>query len=378
MSSEGIMPNQTVSASQLSNPHSDFHREFTEIIEEWYDLGRIVEILEIPGGYENRSYRIEVDGDSAARRFFLRRYKHGTTESRIHFEHALLNYCSAKGFSITGRVIANRQGATYIKSANSRQFIAVFEFLEGEDKYAWHNPALNRAELVSASKMLALFHTAVKGFDPGNFRRLEPSIRELLPTFGDGFKNYAQTGENSQFKRFFLIHLDNILESIKTIRITDADASDMPLCVIHCDYHPGNLKFLNNQVVGILDFDWSKIDFRLFDLAMAVDYFCSSWDETQDGELLLDKTAWFLGTYQQQLYQTGGMNPLDTAEIRNLTAMLSAANLCIVHWIVSRVHTNVDLNAFEYLTFLKHHIRLMYFIAEHQSDIWQLASELPL
>jgi homoserine kinase type II len=370
------MPNRTASASQQINPQSGFHRELTEIIEEWYDLGRVIEIFEISGGCENRSYRIEVDTDSATKRYFLRQYKHGTAERKIQFEHALLNYCTAQGFSIAGRVIVNRQEATYIKSAHSKHFIAIFEFLEGEDKYAWHNPALSREELASASKMLALFHTAVKGFDPGNFRMLEPPIRELLPTFGDGFANYAQTGESSQFKHFFLMHLDNILESIETIQISDADASNMPLCVIHCDYHPGNLKFLNNRVVGILDFDWSKIDFRLFDLAMAVDYFCSSWDETQDGELLLDKTSWFLGTYQQHLYQTGGMNPLDTVEIRNLTAMLSAANLCIVQWIVSRVRTNVDLNDLEYLTYLKHHVRLMNFIAEHRSDISQLTVDL--
>jgi homoserine kinase type II len=370
------MPNRTVSASQQTSRYSGFHRKIIEIIEEWYDLGRILEISEISGGYDNRSYRIVVDGDDTPRRYFLRQYKHGTTEPKIQFEHALLNYCTVKGFSIAGRVIANRQGATYIKSANSKHFIAVFEFLEGEDKYAWDNPALSREELVSASRILASFHTAVMGFDPGNFRRLEPPIRELLPTFSDGFTNFAQTGDNSHFKRFFSIHLDNILESIETIRITDEDASSMPLCVIHCDYHPGNLKFLNHQVVGILDLDWSKIDFRLFDLAMAVDYFCSSWDKTQDGDLLLDKTSLFLGTYQQHLYQTGGMNPLDTVEIRNLTAMLSAANLCIVHWIVSRVHTNVDLNDLEYLAYLKHHVRLMYFIDEHRSELSQLAVDL--
>ena len=45
----------------------------------------------------------------------------------------------------------------------------------------------------------------------------------------------------------------------------------MPHCAIHCDFHPGNLKYENNRVVGIFDFDWSKIDLRLFDLRMAVD-----------------------------------------------------------------------------------------------------------
>ena len=92
----------------------------------------------------------------------------------------------------------------------------------------------------------------------------------------------------------------------------------MPLCPIHCDFHPGNLKYENNRVVGIFDFDWSKIDLRLFDVCMAVDYFCCSWDEKNDGDLRLEKAALFLNAYQDQLHQTDGMKPLNAVEIKNL------------------------------------------------------------
>jgi homoserine kinase type II len=370
------MPNRTASASRRISSPSDSRREIAEVIEEWYDLGRVQAVSEIFGGYENRSYRLVVQGDGSRRNYFLRQYKRGIAEHEIQFEHALLDHCAARGFTLAARVIANRQGTTYIKPDNSKRVFAVYEFLEGEDKYAWNNPSLNDEEFVSASKTLAIFHSAAIGFEPGNFRRVAPPIRDLLPTFGSRFKSFAQTGRNSRFQRFFLAHLDDILDSIENTRITKADASHMPHCPIHCDFHPGNLKYLNNRVVGIFDFDWSKIDLRLFDLCMAVDYFCCSWEEGNDGDLRLDKASLFLRAYQERLRQTGVMKPLNTVEFRNLPDMLSAANLCIINWIVSTFYLDDDLDDHEYLAYLKHSVKLMYFIAKHRRNLSQIAADL--
>ncbi len=353
-------------------------QQLVEIVEELYDLGPVLEVYKIFGGYINRSYGLVVQRDGIRKDYFLREYKRGIAEHEIRFEHALINHCAARGFTIAARVIANRHGATYIKPANSKSFFAVYEFLEGEDKYTWNNPALNDEELVSASKMLAVFHTAATGFDPGKFQRIEPPIRDLLPTFSAGFKGYAQTDDNSKFHRFFLTHLKNILKSIDNTRVAEADISRMPFCPIHCDFHPGNLKYENNRVVGIFDFDWSKIDLRLFDVCLAVDYFCSSWDEKKDGDLRLEKTAIFLNAYQDQLHQTNGMKPLNSVEIKNLPGMLTAANLCIINWIVSTFYADDDLNDYEYLAYLKHCVRLMYSIEKDRSTISQIAADLLL
>ncbi len=282
-------------AARLSELLEDtwLRQQLVEIMEEFYDLGRVREVYEIFGGYINRSYGLVVQRDGIRKYYFLRQYKPGIAEHEINFEHALITHCAARGFTVAARVITNRQGATYIKPANSKSFFAVYEFLEGEDKYTWNNPTLNDEEFVSASKMLATFHTAAIGFDPGKFQRVEPPIRDLLPTLSAGFKKYAKTGRSSKFDSFFSGHLKNILLSIDHSRVTEADASCMPLCPIHCDFHPGNLKYENNRVVGIFDFDWSKIDLRLFDVCMAVDYFCCSWDEKNDGDLRPEKDSPF-------------------------------------------------------------------------------------
>ena len=351
-------------------------QQLVELMEESYDLGRVQEVYEIFGGYVNRSYGLVVQRGGIRKDYFLRNYKPGIAEHEIKFEHALITHCAARGFTIAARVIANRQGATYIKPAKGKSFFAVYEFLEGEDKYTWNNPNLNDEEFVSASKMLATFHTAAMGFDPGQFHRAEPPVRDLLPTLSAEFKKYASTRRNSKFNSFFSSHLKKILASIDHTRITEADVSQMPVCPIHCDFHPGNLKYENNRVVGIFDFDWSKIDLRLFDVCMAVVYFCCSWDEKNDGDLRLEKAALFLNAYQHQLHQTDGMKPLNAVEIKNLPGMLTAANLCIMNWIVSTFHADDDLNDDEYLAYLKHSVKLMYFIAQHRNTMSQIAAEL--
>ena len=351
--------------------------QLSEIISEFYDLGRVVEVREIFGGYVNRSYRLVVQRDGVRKNYFLRQYKPGIAEDQIRFEHALINHCAARGLTTIARVIANRHGATYLKLTDDDSFIAVFQFLEGEDKYAWHNPALNYEEFVSAARMLANFHSAAIGFDPGTLQRGGPPIFELLPALPSEFKRYAQSASDRNFHRFYLRHLNHILVSIEDSPIMETEVFKLPLCPIHCDYHPGNLKYKHNRVVGIFDFDWSKLDLRLFDVCMAVDYFCCSWDERNDGDLHLDKAALFLNAYQDQLRQTGGMEPLAAVEIDHLPGMLTAASLCIIHWIVSTFYGNNELNDDAYLAYLKHSARLMYSIEKQRRAILQMVADLP-
>jgi homoserine kinase type II len=76
------------------------------------------------------------------------------------------------------------------------------------------------------------------------------------------------------------------------------------------------------------------------------------------------------------LHQIDGMEPLNAVEIKNLPGMLSAANLCIMNWIVSTFYADDGLNDYEYLAYLKHNVRLIYSIDRHRSTIAQIAAEL--
>ncbi|MHC4792537.1 MAG: phosphotransferase [Planctomycetota bacterium] len=356
---------------------NDYLQQIFEIVEELYDIGKVKEVYEIFGGYINRSFGIVVQPNEGSKDYFLRKYKRGIAVNEVKFEHALINHCIAKGLTVAARVIANRKNRTYVKPSNSRSIFAVYEYLTGEDRYTWDNPTLNDEEYSSAAKILATFHNAARDFDPKGLQRVEAKILDLLPTFFVGLKRFSQTAGTSKFHRYFQDHLKDILNVINKTHIDAAETVKMPFNPIHCDYHPGNLKFENNQVVGIFDFDWSKVDLRLFDVSLALAYFCSSWEDEHDGEMLLNKCILFLTTYQEQMRRLSGMEPLNEIEIKNLPTMLAAANLYLINWIVATYYADPDLNDYEYLAYLKHTVRLMHWIEKHEDDIVQMMSAFP-
>jgi len=366
-------------ASKLKKSlESVFLREqIVEIVEELYDIGKVKEVYEIFGGYINRSFGIVVQTNEGSKDYFLRKYKRGIAVNEVKFEHALINHCIAKGLTVAARVIANRKNRTYVKPSNSTSIFAVYEYLTGEDKYTWDNPTLNDDEYSSAARMLAAFHNAARDFDPKGLQRVEAKILDLLPTFSSDLKRFAQTAGPGKFHRYFLDHLEGILDVINKTHIDEAESFKMPFNPIHCDYHPGNLKFENGQVVGIFDFDWSKVDLRLFDVSLALAYFCSSWEDENDGEMLLNKCILFLTTYQEQIRRLNDMEPLNEIEIKNLPTMLAAANLYLINWIVATYSADPNLNDYEYLAYLKHTVRLMHWIENHENDMVQTISDLP-
>ncbi len=343
--------------------------QLIEIVENLYDIGQVHEVYEIFGGYINRNFGIVVQKNGIPSNYFVRQYTLGITEDEVTFEHALIHHSMAHGLTMAAGIIANREGTSYVQPFHRSNIFAIYEFLEGENTYAWDNPALNDEEYASAAEVLATFHNASKDFDPKGMKRAEQKILDCVPTFPETFIRIAQEKRHTNFYRYYVNNLERILNVIAETRIAEEDAGKMPLNPIHCDYHPGNLKFEENKVVGIFDFDWSKIDLRLFDVCLALVYFCSRWYDEYDGEMRLDKCADFLRTYQQTLGKSGGLEPLNDVELRNIFPMLTFAVLYLINWIVTTYHAEPGLNDDEYLTYLKHTVRLLYWIEEHKNDV---------
>ena len=110
--------------------------------------------------------------------------------------------------------------------------------------------------------VLAKFHSAARDFNPGNLSRVEPGIMELVGGLSRSFLQYSKLNRSTKFHEYFTVKLDSILTAIKQNVISNEDIAHMPVIPIHCDYHPGNMKFINGTVVGVFDFDWSKMDLR--------------------------------------------------------------------------------------------------------------------
>ena len=337
----------------------------------YYDLGELVDFEKNDRGFVNTAYAIGVLAAGERKRYFLRKYKRGIAEEEIVFEHSLIEHLAAGGAPVA-RIHHTRTGESYLRCSEAEDdaapiFYTIFDFLPGDDRLTWIDPVLTERELAGSAAVLAQLHQDVAGFTPPG-RRLEPKILELLPVIAETWSGCPARSKGTIFDARIQEQLSalgsNISATIATLQ--DEAVGSLPQIVIHGDYHPGNLKFSGEQVTGVFDFDWSKVDFRLFDLGLALWYFCTSWHGSEDGKLRLDWMRGFLHAYQETLAAQRGARVITPEEVRYLPAMISAGNLYVLHWTVLDYFAK-DVNPAEYLVFLDHSLNFARWYGEPEN-----------
>jgi homoserine kinase type II len=330
----------------------------------YYDLGELVDYERNERGFVNTSFAITTRREGNIQRRFLRKYKPGIHEAEIQFEHSLIRHLLQQNTLPVACVYPTRQGVTYLHSFEHPQdthgvFYAIFDFLPGEDKYTWVDPHCTPHEIDDAGRIFARYHSAVSGFTPQG-QRDEPRILELFPAVTANVERGARYGKDRVYETYLLDALDEVLSAIRRNRdeLSAPVAQNLPQLVVHCDYHPGNLKFKDEQVTGLFDFDWSKLDWRCFDLGLAAWYFFASWQANQDGKLDLPNFQKFLCAYQQTLGGSSGIGLLSSLERRYLPAMIQAGNLYILNWGLDD-YLNKDIDPAQYLVYLRHCINFI-------------------
>ncbi|MDO4542332.1 MAG: phosphotransferase, partial [Bacillota bacterium] len=310
--------------------------QLNHLMNDYYDLGKIVDAYEIFGGYVNRSFGVIMEKDGVRTDYFVRKYKKAITRNDIEVEHSLLEYIISRGMKEASGVIRTKNGETFVELEEEKEgervkrCFAVYDFLEGEDTYDWINTNMTPEEDEEFARLLAKFHNAANGFDPGE--KEEPRILDFVDQFKDIFSNiYKDLGipENNRFLRLWKGSLPYVKEMADKVRdnITPELLANMPEVPCHCDIHPGNVKWHEGKCVGLFDFDWSKLDYRLFDVCFALVYSCSSWEAQTDGRLWFDRFGYFLDGYNGYLKNEGSLTPLTDEEKKAFPYMMLAAGL---------------------------------------------------
>lgn len=354
-------------------------RQIEEIVDDDYDLGRVVRAERIFGGYVNASFAVWTRTGSGEHRYFVRKYNRAITEREVRFEHALLTHLADHGFDLVSTVFPNRHGGTFVTreevvdGAPVTVFFGVFRLLEGEDKYTWVQNRLTDKEYDSAARVLAQFHHSAFAFDPGDLAREQPPIMEFVPTLAGTFKECAAQSDGTAFDDFFLGKLPAILDVIAKGVEVESQLGGLPVTPVHCDYHPGNQKWVDEQVAGLFDFDWSKLDYRVFDVALAVVYFCSSWEGPDQGELRRDKAAVFVRAYQDEAARWANPGPMSARELAVLPRMIANANLFVLNWDVTYYYADADPDVDEYMVYLTENVTLMESIEDHIDELAHIA-----
>jgi homoserine kinase type II len=351
-----------------------------DVIAADYDLGEVVDVDQIFGGFENLSFGVTTRDGDGEHRYFVRKYKHGTVEREIRYEHALVGHIRGKGFELPARVYETRGGGTLahreelLGSERVQRFFAVYELLGGENKYTWTENRCTDAEFADGARILARFHQAAHDFEPGELYREQPPIMEYLATMPATFTGYADTATGTKYDQFFLARLPDILAAVDRGLALAPELEGLPRCPTFNDYHPGNLKWRDERGVGLFDFDWTKLDYRLFDIAIGIVYFCASWEDEDDGQLRLDKAEIFLKAYQDEASRGDAPGPVTDAELAALPRMLAVAALYVVSWDIVAYYIDRDPNDDEYLFFLEHNVAFVSFIEGHLDELAAMAA----
>jgi homoserine kinase type II len=104
----------------------------------------------------------------------------------------------------------------------------------------------------------------------------------------------------------------------------------------------------------LFDFDWSKVDVRCFDVALAITYFCSIWEGHAGGSLHMGKTAIFFHAYQQA--GATGVIPLSEPEIKYLPHMIRAANIYVMNWVIQDFYNTKNIiDPCNHIKYLQHY-----------------------
>ncbi|MGE4490899.1 MAG: phosphotransferase [Syntrophotalea sp.] len=342
-----------------------------------YDIGELQDIVQLYGGYTNLSFKVITRTAGGFQKYFLRIYRQGTPIEHICFEHSLVEHIVDRGGHMVAALIRTRDGANFVRrpipnpDSSGELLYAMFAFIGGEDKYSWTCNHLSREEYIYSGRMLAELHRCAAGFDPGGLTSMHRPISERLVTLPVEFAHCAEQTRQSCFDRYFLKNLEDMAAVAEKIHNRLVAASNLPIMGIHGDFHPGNQKYNLNRVIGVFDFDRACYDFRLFDVALAVIYFCCCWEKKMDGNLWLRKADLFLRAYQKRAAQWPAPGPLNREEIETFSPLLTAAALSLIRWATVEAYYLERENCpdQEYLFYLKHNVRLVRWLEHNRGRV---------
>lgn len=247
-----------------------------------YSVGRLMFVR--PGAGTANPAVIAVTSEG---QFFLkRRNPRYSSRGQLVYDHAVIRHLARSGLPVVPPV--RTLGGSRWHELND----AIYELYPLVAR-GQHEPG-NAVQIEAAGRALAAFHSATEGFEPGGDKPLprlhdpQDSLRGLMWA-----RDQLASGSSSAHGGpEVVLRLIEAAEGIRK-RLPEQAYWDLPQCVIHGDYHPANLKFADDQVAGIFDFDWVGRGPRMVDVADGLMFFCGLRQRPADPDDIVSLTQAF-------------------------------------------------------------------------------------
>lgn len=231
--------------------------EVAALVAQHYGLSAAgIEAAPIVGGPSSEAWRVAVRAD---RRVYCLKSHRERGIDELKAEHALLSCLHEAGFPLSPAAVRHTTGDTAF--LHHERAFALYRFIESDAPFVWTRGGWSIQQAHSAGIALAEFHS------------LASTCRDIVRTpavTAEGLRSWGLAvlqRASGLFPSDVMIRVSKFEE---VLRGSFAVASDVRTHgVIHGDFHPGNVLYKGEQVVGVLDYEYCRVDSRLFDVAYA-------------------------------------------------------------------------------------------------------------
>jgi Ser/Thr protein kinase RdoA (MazF antagonist) len=274
---------------------------------------------EIVGGTANKNYKIKAKHGVYVLRQRNRKY---SSEEWARLEEEYLLHLAKRNIPAPLPVpLPQAEGRSWLQVDET--VYQLYTYIDGES----YDPR-NERHLEETGAFLGRLHRAVGDF--------VPTAKKTLPRYDNpgnivhavqsilNNPNYTVTAEQKRI-------LGVILRAAERIQseLPDPAYHQLHKCWIHGDFHPGNVKFNQDRICGIFDFDWISVQPRMRDIADGIAYFAATRETMIDSSDIfsLTQTCSFdpdrIRLFMKGYRETCG-RPLDGKEIAAIPLLIQA------------------------------------------------------
>ena len=218
-----------------------------------YDIGAPHVFKGIAEGVSNSNYYLQTDKSA----FILTLYEKRIESADLPFFLGLMEHLARGGQPCPTPVHAGNGALTGTLNGRSA---AILTFLQG---LSLKRPTAEHC--ATAGRALAALHAAGASFAHRRDNTLGPSGWQKLAAQCEGHADRMADG------------LKSLIES-ELAALLGAWPSTLPKGIIHADFFPDNVLFIDTQVSGIIDFYFACYDSLAYDLAVTLNAWCFEAD----------------------------------------------------------------------------------------------------
>ncbi|KAA0547431.1 phosphotransferase [Bacillus sp. BGMRC 2118] len=225
-----------------------------------WEIGDVIDIKEINQGFMNKTYSLVTEGNQS---YILRLYESESDVGKVRREYEILHYLRNCLLPFEVPIFISNKMGDYVFQLN--EIIAVI---------------MPRIKGVNLD-----YSNGTQAYEAGK------SLGELTKQLGQIEKGkFSEYGENVTYDQFRFFHpsIKDINQIIRKLPTTDTKIQELltifqqldkeveyyypllPKQYIHGDYTSGNVLCSNDQINGIIDFEFYCYDVRHMDLAIAI------------------------------------------------------------------------------------------------------------